>query len=137
MGFYLGPSATPADNYASAIKKAKTRVPKWRATRCAMLDRIKVYNTFIATLTSYVEQLVVQPKEVTQAMYASMRTIVGGVCGWTTPQTLPYLKTNFNFPLATRMPEAYNLAAAFGLCCRGTNGITSSRSSPAADGELP
>ena len=83
----------------------------WRKTRCSMLHRIKAYNTFITTLTSYVDQLVIQPKEVTHKMCAHMRTIVGGVCGWTTPQTLPYLKANFNFPLATRMPEAYNFAA--------------------------
>ena len=66
----------------------------------------------MATLFSYLDQVLIQLDKVTSRILLLIRKLVGGVCGWATPSQMTLLDANFSYPIAPRHPAILNVAAA-------------------------
>ena len=111
LGIFLGPGATALDSFQGALGKLATREVKWKKANFSLFNKLESWNIYMATLTSYVDQLYVQPSEVTECLFATLKRFAGGVNGWIDVHGLGLLDQWHNFPIAARMPHLSNWAA--------------------------
>ena len=98
LGVFLGPGATPMDSYNGALKKLQDRLSKWKGPHFSLFHKLELWNIYIITLFSYVDQVFVQPLEVTEAILKALKSFVGGAHGWIHPVGLAHLRSWYNFP---------------------------------------
>jgi len=111
LGFFIGPGALPAHSYDPILAKLRSRLQLWKGFNLSLLTKFKVWNIYLSTLASYVEQLLSPDAGSHAAMLQLLKKHVGGAHAWCPPLGFGFFGAWFGFPCPPRLPELTNLAA--------------------------
>ena len=111
LGIIVGPAATPDDSYQPALEKMAKKLQLWGPLSTSLFYKVRIWNVFLATITSYVDQFFLQPRHITDAANSILTKTIKGVHGWTTAESIGMFGKWFDFPIAARIPKLCNLAA--------------------------
>ena len=98
------------------MSKLRKRVGLWASLPLSLLFKFTVWNIYVISLRSYVDQCMLQPVEIIEEAMTLLGKLVRGVNGWVKPEALGVFGLWFRFPsfpnLATKRP-----CSGSGLLC--------------------
>jgi hypothetical protein len=110
LGFFIGPGAGTL-SWERPVRKFVERAEVWSTLHLGFNLNVMVYDSFIASVLSYVMQVEEPPSEVYEHFEKVLRKLAPGPGNWCSTADLLNLKRVFHFPRTFRDPRWTALAA--------------------------